>query len=120
MIIGIGTDIIEISRVVKACEKEGFLHRYFTKNEIEMIQKDIRKSASNFAVKEAVAKVFGTGVRDFSLLDIEVLRDTLGKPYVKLYGNANNLAKELNINQLHVSISNTNELVIAYVIGEHV
>ena len=58
-----------------------------------MIQKDTKKSASNFAVKEAVSKVFGTGIRNFSLLDIEVLRDPLGKPYVNLYGAAKDIAK---------------------------
>ena len=120
MIVGIGTDIIEISRVVKACENINFLNRNFTMNEINLIQNDEKKSASNFAVKEAVSKVFGTGIRNFSLQDIEVLRDSFGKPYINLYGEAKNIARKLNINQFHVSISNTKELVIAYVIGEHI
>ena len=51
--------------------------------------------AGNFAVKEAVAKVFGTGFRTFGPREIEVLRDELGKPHVMLYGKAEETAKRL-------------------------
>ncbi|WP_099467995.1 holo-ACP synthase [Konateibacter massiliensis] len=118
MIIGIGTDIIEVQRIKKACEKEAFFMRCFTERERELIGDNGVRAAGNFAVKEAVAKVFGTGFRGFKLTDIEVLRDELGKPYVNLYGNASKLAKKQGINKLHISISNTKDYAIAYVIGE--
>lgn len=118
MIIGIGTDMIEIDRVVKACDKEAFLLRTFTKEEVLLIKKAKWKSADNFAVKEAVSKMFGTGFRGISLLEIEVLRDSFGKPYVNLYGNAKKLAEQLGIKKIHVSITNTKELTQAFVVGE--
>ena len=74
--------------------------------------------AGDFSVKEAVSKCFGTGVRNFSLLDIEVLRDSLGKPYVKLYGGAEKIFLEMGGTALHVSISNTKDLVMTYALLE--
>lgn len=74
--------------------------------------------AGNFAVKEAVAKVFGTGFRTFGPREIEVLRDELGKPYVMLYGKAEETAKRLGIKKLFVSISNTAVYASAYAVGE--
>lgn len=118
MIFGIGTDMIEINRVVKACEREAFFTKIFTEQEQKLLLSDIRKAASNFAVKEAVVKMFGTGFRAIVPNEIEVLRDDLGKPYVNLYGKALLLAKERNVTRIHVSITNTKELVSAYVIGE--
>lgn len=118
MIFGIGTDLIEINRVVKACNREAFLKKVYTEQEQKLILSDIRKAASNFAVKEAVVKMFGTGFRAIVPNEIEVLRDELGKPYVTLYGKALLFAEEHNVKKIHVSITNTKELVSAYVIGE--
>ncbi len=118
MITGIGVDLVEVHRVVQACQKEHFLWRYFTEAEIELIQTDQKKAADNFAVKEAVAKMFGTGFRGFELKDIEVLRDDLGKPFVKLYGKARKQAQAQGITSIHVSISNTKEFANAFVVGE--
>ena len=118
MIVGIGTDLIEISRVVKACEKEAFLKKYFTAKEIELGAVHKQKSAGNFAVKEAVSKMFGTGFRGVRPIEIEVLRDPLGKPYVNLYGSALELSKSLDITKIFVSITNTKDYASAYVIGE--
>lgn len=118
MIIGIGTDMIEIQRVVKACEKEAFLLRVFSEAEQKLIEQDKKKAADNFSVKEAIVKMFGTGFRKVKPVEIEVLRDALGKPYVQLYGNAECLAKEQKITHVHVSITNTKEFSSAFVIGE--
>ena len=78
MIFGIGTDLIEINRVVKACERKAFLTKVYTEQEQKLFLSDIRKAASNFAVKEAVVKMFGTGFRAILPKEIEVLRDNLG------------------------------------------
>ena len=120
MIVGIGTDLVENKRVENACLRASFLTRYFTLKEQELIQVSNNKACGNFAVKEAVAKAFGTGFRQMELQDIEVLRDEMGKPYVNLYNNALKKAQELNITNIHVSISNTSEYTIAYVIAETV
>ncbi len=120
MIIGIGIDLIEIERIKKACAKEAFLLRSFTSAEIECIGGRAERAAGNFAVKEAVSKAMGTGFRGMSLNEIEVLRDDLGKPFVRLYGRAGAKAEALGIARWHVSISNTKTLATAYVIGEGV
>jgi len=118
LITGIGVDLIEIGRISKACEKESFLKRCFTEDEIGIIDGKWQRAAGNFAVKEAVAKMFGTGFRGISLKDIEVLRDGLGKPFVNLYGRAAELARNQGITNIHVSITNTKEYAAAFVVGE--
>lgn len=118
MIIGIGTDLIEIERVRKACGKEAFRRKVYTPKELELASRDTVKLAGNFAVKEAVTKMFGTGFYGIAPLDIEVLRDELGKPYVNLYNGASELADKLAVKRIHVTITNTREYASAFVIGE--
>lgn len=118
MIVGIGVDMVEIQRIKKACEKEAFLLRYFTSGEIKIIAGSLARIAGNFAVKEAVVKAFGTGFGKVSPEEIEVLRDPLGKPYVVLYGQARISAHELGISRFHVSLTDTKELVQAFVVAE--
>ena len=65
MILGVGTDLVEIDRMRKACEKEYFVSRTFTEAESRQAGGSASKLAGSFAVKEAVAKVFGTGFRTF-------------------------------------------------------
>ena len=88
MILGIGVDIIEIDRIEKAIKKQNkFLEKIFTNKEIEYFQNrkmNIEVIAGNFAAKEAISKALGTGFRGISFLDIEVLRDELGKPLVNI------------------------------------
>ncbi|CRZ34715.1 holo-[acyl-carrier protein] synthase [Herbinix hemicellulosilytica] len=120
MIVGIGVDLVEINRIGKACEKEGFLNKCYTEDEVRLIDNNWQKAAGNFAVKEAVAKMFGTGFRGFSPKDIEVLRDSLGKPYVNLYGKAAQMAKDRQISYIHVSITNTKDYANAFVVGEKI
>ena len=119
MIIGIGTDIIEVERVKKACENQAFLKRIYTKNELELIEKDRAKCVTNFAVKEAVSKMLGTGFRNILPNEIEVLREETGKPYVILYGGAKERQEELQIDEILVSISDTKDFAVAYVIGQN-
>lgn len=118
MIRGIGVDIVEIQRMEKACRREAFFFRVFSAAERQVIGTNISRAAGNFAAKEAFAKVLGTGFRGFSPMDVEVLRDDFGKPYYRLNGVAAERAAEMGITALHVSISNTKQLVIAYAIGE--
>ena len=68
MIIGIGTDIVEIDRVAKAIKGEAFVKRVFTSAEAEYCRS--RKAgmaasfAGRFAAKEAIMKALGTGLRE--------------------------------------------------------
>lgn len=118
MLAGVGCDLIEIRRMKKACEKEAFLLHVFTEEERRQAGGNFSMLAGTFAVKEAVSKVFGTGFRTFLPQDVEVLRDELGKPHVRLYGNAKVLAGKKGIRRLEVSISNTAEHAMAFAVGE--
>ena len=75
MLTGVGCDLIEIERVKKACEKEAFLLRVYTEEECRQADGRISVLAGTFAVKEAVAKVLGTGFRTFMPKDVEVKSD---------------------------------------------
>ena len=118
MIFGVGSDLIEIARVLKACERETFSCRVFTENERREAFGSEKRLAGDFAVKEAVSKSLGTGFRGFGPKDIEVLRDDLGKPYVKLYGEAGRLAARQGIEGIFVSISNTGDHALAFAVAQ--
>lgn len=118
MIVGVGTDLIEIARIEKACGKQAFLSRIYTEEECRLAGGKASRFAGNFAVKEAVSKALGTGFRTFMPIDIEVLRDKLGKPYVNLYHGAKERAQELGVSQIHVSISNIRDYAQAFVVAE--
>ena len=99
-IFGIGTDIIEISRIKKNLESERFLKRIFTDNEIKYFESRGMKResiAATFSAKEAISKAVGTGIRGFKFNDIEVLRDEKGRPYVIAHGNFKKLCSDNNI-----------------------
>lgn len=118
MIVGVGTDMIEIARVKKACEKQAFLARTYTEEECRQAGGRVSKLAGNFAVKEAVAKCLGTGFYGFGPREIEVLRDPKGKPWVRLYKGAKEEMERLGITAFHVSITNTKDYAVAFAVGE--
>lgn len=118
MIFGIGQDLIETNRVLDALRRERFRTKYFTAKELEMAKGNDIKLVGNFAVKEAVSKVFGTGFSSIVPIDIEVLRDSYGKPYVNLYGSALQLYQNLELENIYVTISNTKEYTSAVAVGE--
>lgn len=118
MIIGIGCDIIDIDRIGKSIQKESFVRRVYTAAEQDMSGSKASFYADNFAVKEAVSKCFGTGIRGFSLTDIECLRDEIGKPYVVLHGKALEKAVAMGIGDIQVSISNTACQSMAFAIAQ--
>lgn len=118
MILGIGTDIIEIDRIKKAIKSEAFLQKVFTKTEIANFKNKPNSLSGNFAVKEAVVKAFGTGFYSINPKEIEVLRDEKGMPFVNIYGNALNLAKQNGVSKIHISISHNVSTALAYAIIE--
>ncbi len=124
MIYGIGTDIIEIDRIEKACaDNSHFIKRYYTEREQELISRRGRRGGScaamNFAGKEAVAKSLKTGIcRRVRLEQIEILRDDKGAPYVILHGDTLQYAKNCGIDKIHISLSDTSVLAMAYAVAE--
>ena len=118
MIVGVGTDIVEINRMEGIWSRQHSLERIFHVQERMLAANDYSKAAGNFAVKEAVVKVFGTGFRQCEPNEIEVGRDSFGKPYVVLHGNAKKQAEQLGIDRIYVSISNTKSVAIGFAVGE--
>ena len=122
MIIGIGTDIVSISRMEKAIQQSRFIDRVFTASEIEYAssrgQIKAASFAARFAAKEAVLKAFGTGLRGGELKEIEVEIDNLGAPHINLYGNFLKLAKEKGVKATHISLSHEREYATAFCVME--
>lgn len=119
MIIGVGTDIIEIGRLEKAVMNKRFLERYFTTGELDLFKNGrVNSVAGNFCCKEAAAKALGSGFVGFMPADIEVLRDSNGKPVVNLYGGALKRFKEIGAEGIYASISHSKEYATAVVVIE--
>ena len=120
MIVGIGNDIIEIERIEKAISKEGFKAKVFTQREIENIVKRGNRAetyAGIFSAKEAISKAIGTGVREFSLTDLEILNDDLGKPYVIVSDKLKNIIQRKKANyQIEIAISHSKKYATAMAI----
>jgi holo-[acyl-carrier protein] synthase len=91
VILGIGTDIIEIERIELAFKKHGaaFFERLFTEKErtyCNTYAHPIAHFAGRFAAKEAIVKALGTGfTADVQWQDIEIINDRLGKPVVTFH-----------------------------------
>ena len=123
MVAGIGTDITEVARVKKACEKEAFLAHVFTENERKNSGWPQRKSwaeslAGDFEAKEAVAKALGTGFCGFGTCDIEIGRDLRGAPLVCLYGGAKDALRRIGGGKILVSISHERAFAVAFAVIE--
>ncbi len=121
MILGIGTDIFEVSRMKKTMEKDPlFIKSIFTENEIQYCEKRRRKEqnfAARYAAKEALLKALGTGWRDgIRFTDIDIINDKLGKPEIFLKGKAKKIADELGVKMIHLSMSHVSEIANAFVI----
>ena len=121
MILGVGTDLIEIDRIKDAINNTPmFLEKIFTNNEIQYLTKGklrIETIAGNFAVKEAVSKAIGTGLRGFGFKDIEVFRDELGKPIIEISEKVKSLIDSDNY-KFNISISHNRTCAIAFVVLE--
>ena len=120
MIVGIGNDIIEIERIEKAISKEGFKNKIYTQRELKNIEKRGNRTetyAGIFSAKEAISKAIGTGVRGFSLTDLEILNDDLGKPYVVVSEKLDKIIKSKKEDyQIEISISHSKKYAIAMAI----
>ena len=123
MIRGLGVDIVEIERIKKALLKyERFERRIFTQDERKYCQSKQDPAlhyAARFAAKEAVSKALGSGKVGMKWTDIEVKRDSRGKPFITLSGGAAKQAQENGICDVEVSLSfnKSNAVASAIAIG---
>lgn len=124
MIIGIGTDIVEIARLQGILERQGdaFAKRILHDHEYVTFQslaatKTAAWLAKRFATKEAVAKALGTGIGKYVCLqDIETRHDGLGKPELLLHGITAETAVKKGVHNLQVSIADEQAYAVAFVV----
>ena len=95
-IFGVGTDLVNIKRIKKVLIKNKKIKkRIFSEEEILFCQNKLNKYncfAKRFAAKEAFAKAIGTGLsKGISFKDIQVIKDNLGKPGIKIVGKSLNI-----------------------------
>jgi holo-[acyl-carrier protein] synthase len=124
MIFGIGTDIVEVSRIEDSLERfgEAFAQRILSEREwqaFELSQTKARFLAKRFAAKEAFAKALGTGLRGpATFQNIGVTHDDLGKPVLDLAPILQALLDHRGIRFQHLSISDEKALALAFVVLE--
>lgn len=118
MILGVGTDIIEVKRIQRVIEKyQGkILKRLFTEAEQAYCyehQNPYFRFAGRFAAKEAVVKALGTGFGVITWRDIEICNDEQGKPYLNLSPSVITLLGNMKV---AISISHCHEYATAVAI----
>lgn len=125
MIVGIGTDIVQIPRIDKLLKlhKQRFVRRILSENEISKmvtLSKEQHSSfiAKRFAAKEAISKALGIGIgRGFGFRDISILNDNLGKPSVNISSPSFTEYQQIKI---HLSISDDYPISVAFAIASTV
>ncbi|QDU08121.1 Holo-[acyl-carrier-protein] synthase [Gimesia aquarii] len=123
MIVGLGTDIIEISRIGQMIERHGdtFLNRVFTEVENEYCGSKKNKEqhyAGRWAAKEAVMKTLGTGfIKGIGWKEIEVINLKSGKPTIVISGGVERQAEEMGVDEILITISHSREFATATAIA---
>ena len=127
MVLGLGLDLCQISRIARAIARERFLERIYTPRERERLKKapEGRReeiAAGLFAGKEAIAKALGTGFSGFGFSDIEILPDDAGRPACTLRNGAAARAQQLSGENAHytifLTITHESGMAAAYAILE--
>jgi holo-[acyl-carrier protein] synthase len=120
-ILGIGVDVVDVKRMKSVLEKQGkvFLDKVFSDMEVTYCKtrkKPYIHFGARFAAKEAVAKAMRTGWSGaFHWRDIEVVNDQSGAPHILL---SRDVAKALEQCTVHLSLSHTDNTIVAFVVLE--
>ncbi len=118
-----GVDLVHMPRLQQVWQAHGdrFLERIYSAAERGYCldcRDPLPRLAGRFAAKEAVLKVFGTGLRaGLNWTEIETLPDALGRPHVTLHGAAQHRACERGLSNVLISISHAGDYAIASAIG---
>jgi len=123
VVIGIGTDLMEIERVAHSIERFGarFLERVYTPREIAYCQRKKKTAAESFAArfaaKEAGAKALGTGISNgVNWLELEVGREPGGRPTLVLHGRAAERALQMGVVRISPSLTHNRNIALAVVV----
>jgi len=122
MIFGIGFDLIEVARIKKSISNDSFVKKIFTGQEAEYCLSKANPAqsfAARFAAKEAFLKAIGIGWRmGVGFNEIETVNDELGKPSLVLHGKAKEVAANLGITNLFLSLTHLKDIAGANVVLE--
>lgn len=119
MSVGLGVDIVEIERMRRILDRTpSFAHKVFTDAEQDYCNRKGNPAthyAARFAAKEAVCKALGTGIlaSGIGMRDVEVVRDSHGKPAIALHGAAARIAEEQGVVDVPLSITYTHSVAVA-------
>jgi holo-[acyl-carrier protein] synthase len=122
--LGVGTDLAEVERIGKSVERFGdrFLTRIYTARERAYAMSKANwaeRLAARFAAKEAGMKAIGTGLsRGVSWQHLEVANEPSGRPTLRLYGAALQMANAMGVKRISVSLTHTKRMAFALVILE--
>jgi len=122
-IFGIGTDIVEISRVKKIFVKnKNFKKKIFSKKEINHCESKKNKFGAyskRFAAKEAFTKALGTGIsKGIAFNEISINNNKNGAPFIELLGKTKTIIKNLikRKNSIFLSLSDEKKYAVAIVV----
>ena len=115
--------MVDCERLERSISRHGrrFLERVFTPGELDYCnarKRRIEHLAGRFAAKEAVMKVLGTGwYGGVAWTDIEVANDPTGRPEVVLSGRCRELAEEMGLDRILISITHVETNAVASALG---
>ena len=115
MILGIGIDLVELSRIKETFDQR-FIERILSEKEIEVYNSIVHKKAKlsfiggRFAAKEAIFKAISKGDKTANYKDFSILNDENGKPYV--------ISKYFKDEIIHITITHTKEYAMSYCLIE--
>lgn len=125
MVLGVGTDLIEIERIQQSLDRFGerFTEKVFTAIEIAYCERKKHAAesfAARFAAKEAAAKALGTGIsRGISWKEIEVRREPGERPTLHLSGRAAERAAAMGVQHIQLSLTHSRTTALAVVVTEN-
>lgn len=121
MILGIGVDIVHVSRIQKSMDRktEALARRILTATELEKFRSTPHPAAylaKRFAAKEAASKAMGTGIGKISWQDLEIDNNSQGRPALICRGYARTRLDEIGVENVDISLADESDLAIAFVV----
>ncbi len=119
MVFGVGTDIVQSSRVEKIWQRFGerFADRLLLNEERELFdvsKRPVRFLSMRFAIKEAVVKAMGTGfAHGMWIRDVGMVPNDWGQPQIIYSARGRRMCERLGIGDGHVSVTDEAGLVVA-------
>lgn len=124
MIVGVGTDIVDVNRIEKVYQKQttAFAERLLSEKELLEFEHQLhpeRFLSKRWALKEAVSKALGTGIaQGVRFKDMTIAHKESGQPFLVLLGSTLDKANELGITDWAISVSDEKHHTVAFVVAE--